>query len=139
MKKYNNSIPDYNMMPDEVSWAYMMNHVKVLDSAMYNRLMETQKKYPEWFPWETYYDQLSDWTKVQHRNAFMNAGLHRNEYPDYIIEQMNVFNTLQEPYDFIIQMDKVNRMKQVWEDDQRDKRKKLWDDHFGVYGLPFWE
>lgn len=142
-------------MPQEVYWAKFIGahwdgreFIQMVGTDQYNKIRQIQKKYPEWFPWETKYDEIPEEVHEAYK---------REAYP-YLYEAIDVGAltkdkndstpvkpwtdtydglTLETLNQFMDEM--YNRMEEQERKrkEEKAKAKKLWDKHYKKYGLEY--
>lgn len=142
-------------MPQEVYWAKFIGtrwdgrqFIQMVGTDQHNKIREIQKKYPEWFPWETEYDKIPQEVHEAYK---------REAYP-YLYEAIDVGAFAEDKKDtpptewetqtyepftyesftkFVEEMYNNMNEKEHKIKEGKAKAKKLWDKHYKKYGLEY--
>lgn len=135
----------YSEIPDEVMWAMIIGfphgNVRLVGVSTLEKIREIQKKYPEWFPWETLYDSIPQEVHDAYRNE---------AYPDWdkpiefsgkgvldsLKEKAPVYTGEVDPNWLDNLLTGINKQNDAaFEEDLRLSR--IWNKHYSKYKLKY--
>lgn len=140
-------------MPKEVYWAKFIGItfiggecVQQVGIDQHNKIREIQKKYPEWFPWETKYDSIpQEVHEAYKREAYpylyeaidVGAFDKKNDWPTeaYVCDPDSF--TFESMMKSISDMHKRQNEEDRKRKQQKAKDRKLWNKHYSKYGLEY--
>lgn len=144
MKAYEKTIKE---IPSDVIWAtYIINFVKYVGEDVYNKVEDVIKKYPEYFPWETKYNNVPKEVHeayIKEKYPYKDkpitctggilSQMREAEVKDYIDYSKK---SLEEVWEDFIRLEEDVRLK---EKERYNKDRTLWDKHYKKYNLEYRE
>lgn len=150
-------------MPNEVFWAKTVGMqpdgsggwIRMIGMSILEKIKEIQKKYPDWFPWETKYDSIPKEVHDAYYNE-INPPIQEDQEQIQcsgggILEEIKKMPELSFEYDpHKVTMDDLTQAIKMLNEEQeaqierckqlkarKAKEKKIWDKHYGKYGIEY--